>query len=189
MRKGKTMSKHPLPFSWAVFRYHIVHLSVFLILAGAVYGHYSKIKKEIALPVGGSCKLEFASRTVTLRLNDFSVNYYPDGTVSDWISDVSLEENGHKLLRKKIRVNHPLHYRGIQICQISFAPMVPLQMQNGSGFYLRSILQIKQDPGLPLVWAGFYILVPSFFISLYTRLYLTAISRRNRTVHKNRGIA
>jgi cytochrome c biogenesis protein len=112
---------------------YITHLSILIILIGGIIGslfgfrgfvnilkgetvdHIAlKIKdEEVAKPIGFS-----------IRCNDFRVTFYdlqrPEKLVKEYMSDLTILENGKEMLNKAIRVNHPLHYKGLAFYQSSY---------------------------------------------------------------------
>jgi cytochrome c biogenesis protein len=219
-----------------------VHLSLQLIVVGALHGRLSGYAGDIVLPVGGSHQLSpdrypGLSAPVTMRLDRFDTVYNPDGTVADWVSNVTLEQHGREPLSRAIKVNHPLAHEGLMIYQMSHGSLFGAQLLAPDGAVIReaglrereilavddasglaiqplhvttrgriayvvyqrdrpfawgasrpgenialgggaarftvvtpcSGLQIKHDPGLPLVWSGFFLMAAGFFLSLYAR--------------------
>ncbi len=69
--------------------------------------------------------------------------------VKNYQSTISVMRNGRALLTRVIKVNDPLVFEGISVYQANYDPKNP----NYSG------LEIVRDPGLPLVNAGFWILM------------------------------
>jgi cytochrome c biogenesis protein len=48
------------------------------------------------------------------------VSFYPGGAPKDYVSTVSVVEDGKTILEKEIRVNDPLNYKGVSIYQASY---------------------------------------------------------------------
>jgi cytochrome c biogenesis protein len=114
----------------------ITHLSILIILIGGLIGSlwgfrgfvnilegetidqvYFRIKDEdVAKP------LDFK-----VRCDDFSITYYnlpgKEKHVKDYTSLLSILENGKEVLRKKVEVNHPLHYKGLAFYQSSYGAL------------------------------------------------------------------
>jgi len=65
-------------------------------------------------------------------------------SVRDYLSVLSVIENGQKVLTKTIEVNVPLHYGGLSFYQNDYRPDDP----TFSGF------QVVKDPGVWLVYLG-----------------------------------
>ncbi len=107
---------------------YLVHFFILIVLIGGLIGSIFGFTGNIAIVEGSS------SRNVILRdgnvkilpfevkCNDFSVEYYENKPEipKEYISDVEIIENGKVVKREKIRVNHPLEYRGIYFYQASY---------------------------------------------------------------------
>jgi cytochrome c biogenesis protein len=59
-----------------------------------------------------------------VRCDDFNITYYdlkrPEKHVKEYISHLTILENGKEVLKKTIQVNHPLHYKGLAFYQSSY---------------------------------------------------------------------
>jgi len=87
----------------------------------------------------------------TVKLLDFRKTEYP-GTdmAAGFESDVELTDSQRGIiLIRKISMNHPLKYRGYSLFQSSYVPGDPET----------TILSARNDPGTPLVYAGFLIVI------------------------------
>lgn len=104
-----------------------VHLSILLILAGALIGSLYGFRGYVNIEEG-----QMADRIVlqgkrrveplgfAVRLNQFQVSFYPNGSPKEFKSTVSIVNGGREVLQEAIRVNHPLTYRGISFYQSSY---------------------------------------------------------------------
>ena len=87
----------------------------------------------------------------TIKLLDFRKTDYP-GTqmAAAFESDVQLTDAQRGvILMRKISMNEPLRYRGYSFFQSSYVP----------GPTETTILSVRNDPGTPLVYAGFLIVI------------------------------
>ncbi len=75
----------------------------------------------------------------------------------DFISKVAIIKEGKEALKKDIRVNEPLSFGGFRIFQSTYDS----ENLGWSG------LQIVKDPGVPVVYAGFVLLITGFIIIFY----------------------
>ncbi|HEX9780530.1 MAG TPA: cytochrome c biogenesis protein ResB [bacterium] len=102
-------------------------------------------------PVTVSYEQQTRELPFTVKLLDFRKIDYP-GTqmAAGFESDVHLSdlERGVILMRK-ISMNNPLKYRGYSLFQSSFVP----------GAVETTVLSVRNDPGTPLVYAGFLIVI------------------------------
>ena len=104
-----------------------VHISIILILLGAILGlcfgftaqeivpshEIFHIDNMINIGVGS-----FLPANINIKINDFFILYYNDGSIKQFISKISLVNNlGIQLISKDISVNHPLKFKGLTIYQ------------------------------------------------------------------------
>jgi cytochrome c biogenesis protein ResB len=98
---------------------------------------------------------------VTIKLSDFRKIDYPGiSMAAGFESDVQLTdaERGIILMRK-ISMNEPLRYRGYSFFQSSFV----------DGPTQTTILSVRNDPGTPVVYAGFLIVIGGVLSLFVTR--------------------
>ena len=101
-----------------LFGPEIVHLGLMIIIIGGLISALFTYRISVALIEG-----EIASvpkNNFSLRLNKFSTEYYPDGSVKNWKSQISIIENNGQPLNALVEVNHPFKYRGLNFYQISY---------------------------------------------------------------------
>jgi len=101
-----------------IFGSDFVHLGLLIILAGGIVSGAASVRKELALKEGEIQSVPKASFEV--RLDKFTTEYYPDGSVKAWKSAVTVIENQKPVLTKTIVVNRPLTYRGYSFYQTSY---------------------------------------------------------------------
>ena len=75
----------------------------------------------------------------------------------DFISKIAVVKNGNELLRQDIRVNHPLRFEGYSFFQSSY----------DKEDLIWSGLQVSKDPGVPIVYLGFVMLILGLMIIFY----------------------
>jgi cytochrome c biogenesis protein len=113
---------------FARFGVYIVHLGVLVVLIGGLVTAIFGYKGYMNLAQGASSNLVtlFGSSKIIelpffVKCNKFTIDFYPSGMPKAYISDLSIIENGKEVLRKKIKVNDPLKYRGVYFYQASYA--------------------------------------------------------------------
>ena len=94
------------------------HISLLLILAGAIVGSYAGYKDFFAVNEGGTVSVPQAE--FKLRLDKFWIEYYDSGQVKQYKSVLTVVEDGKDVLEKQIWVNEPLDYKGIKFYQSSY---------------------------------------------------------------------
>jgi len=110
---------------------YVVHLSILLIFIGAIIGALFGFDGFLNLPEGGSSDVAYTreGRTIplgfTIKCNWYDTKYYPwSDTPQEFQSEVVIIEGGREVLKKSIKVNHPITYKGITFYQSSYG-MVP----------------------------------------------------------------
>jgi cytochrome c biogenesis protein len=101
-----------------IFGSDVVHLGLLIILAGGIVSGLTSVRKELALKEGETFPVPKSS--FELRLDKFTTEYYPDGSVKAWKSAVTVIENANPVLAKTIVVNRPLTYHGYSFYQTSY---------------------------------------------------------------------
>ena len=115
---------------YARFGVYATHLSILIILVGAIIGVQFGYKAYVNIeegkmvdgvwPRGGNAAIPLG---FSVRCDDFTVSFY-QGTnrPKDYTSDLVVLENGQEILKKTIEVNDPLTYKGITFYQSSYGP-------------------------------------------------------------------
>lgn len=116
---------------------YITHLSILIILAGAIIGIFFGYNAFLNLPEGQISSVAYKDRGVEvplgfdLRCDNFEVEYYQGTdmpkTYRSWLTVI---KNGKEVTKKSIVVNDPLTYEGVTFYQSSYGS-VPNGMGNG----------------------------------------------------------
>ena len=146
---------------WTRLGVPVVHLSVVVILAGALIGSFFGFDGFVNIPEGGSAnhiRLRNADVTIPLgfevRCDDFDVSFYDSGSPKEFRSSLVILENGKKISAKDIIVNDPLRYKGINFFQSSYGQIPPQNIQlsfttANSTASVRHNVSIGQSVNLP----------------------------------------
>jgi cytochrome c biogenesis protein len=113
--------------------FSITHLSLLIILIGGLIGslygfrgHVEILEGETANQIFLHVKGEEVSKPIdfSVRCDDFDITYYdlkrPEKHVKEYTSQLTILENGKEVLKKTLRVNHPLHYKGLAFYQANY---------------------------------------------------------------------
>ena len=112
------------------FGAYVTHLSILIIMGGAIVGNLWGYKAYVNIPEGSEVSA-VQSRSgagmiplgFTVRCEDFHVSFYQNSNrPKDYTSDLVVIENGQEVLKKTIEVNDPLTYKGITFYQSSYGP-------------------------------------------------------------------
>jgi cytochrome c biogenesis protein len=114
---------------WCRLSVYFVHLSVIIIFIGAIIGSFFGYKGYVNILEGESIS-KVVSRSereidlgFSLRLEQFSLTKYPNGTPKEFKSILTVLENGKPVpdyTNARIIVNDPLTYKGITFYQSSY---------------------------------------------------------------------
>ena len=107
--------------------FYCIHLSILVILLGAMIGSFYGFRGYVNITEGESADRVFlrSGQQVEplgfkVRLDQFSVSFYPTGAPREFKSTVTILEGSQKVLTEPIRVNEPLTYKGISLYQSSY---------------------------------------------------------------------
>jgi cytochrome c biogenesis protein len=134
-------------YRWALFAGLIGHLSLVVILVGAIVGaslgyrdSAFTIAEGATLPVG-------AEPGLTLELVDFTDTYYTTtGAPSDYVSNVILYKDGEQVARHDIRVNDPLRFGDTSLYQSFFGVAAVMTVTDAAGNV------VVASEGVPQAW-------------------------------------
>ncbi len=146
---------------WTRLGVYVVHLSILLLMVGALIGSIFGFEGYMNVPVGASentillrnsdqsMKLEF-----DIRCEDFTVSHYPSGMPKEYRSEIAIVDNGKTVLEKALRVNDPIHYAGISIFQSSYGKVpgdkfTVVFTDNASGMRVEKRAAIGEQIKLP----------------------------------------
>lgn len=133
-------------FRWAPFAGLIGHLSLVVILAGAIVGSTFGYRDSGFTIAEGSTLPVAAEAGLTIKLIDFADSYYTTtGAPEDYASQVVLCKDGQQVAAQTIRVNDPLRYGDITFYQAFFGSAAVMTVKDAQGNVLVS-------QGVPLAW-------------------------------------
>jgi len=114
----------------------ITHLSILIILIGGLMGSFYGFKGFVNILEGETIDQVYLRTkdeeipkpiSFSVRCDDFKVTYYnlpgKERHVKEYLSKLTLLENGKEVLTKTVEVNHPLHYKGLAFYQSSYGAL------------------------------------------------------------------
>ncbi len=140
----------------------LVHVSLLLILLGAIWGSLTGFKAQELIPSGGVAAIEHVTGvgdlahlpTWQIRVNRFWIDYAPDGRVKQFYSDLSILDGGQEAKRQTISVNHPLSYRGVTLYQADWSiDSIRIRLNNSPAFQI-PVVPVPTQAGSKL-WGAF----------------------------------
>lgn len=133
-----------------------VHIAMIFIMAGATLSATGSFKGSVDVPqglnfvIGDVMKpkgvLSFAPDVFNteVHVNQFYMEYYDSGEVSQFYSDLSLFDlDGKEVMRKTIKVNDPLRYGGVTIYQTDWGFSALQVKKNGEGPFNLAMAPLK----------------------------------------------
>jgi cytochrome c biogenesis protein len=117
---------------WTRLGVYVVHLSVILLIIGAIIGSLFGFKGFVNIPEGesvDSVRLRNNGRVqplgFTIHNEDFDLSFYDTGAPKEFRSTLTILENDQPVVKKDIIVNDPLRYKGVSIFMASYGEMAP----------------------------------------------------------------
>jgi len=124
---------------------YALHLGLILILAAAVWSYAGGYRdRSFAIPEG-SLRAVGQSSGLTVMLESFADEYYPEGPPKDYRSELVLYKGDQEVRRQTIRVNEPMEYEGWRFHQSFFGPAAVMEVKDSTGTILFS-------DGVALAW-------------------------------------
>ena len=169
-----------------------VHLSMILILVGAVISSLGGFKAQEIIPKSETAHIQniltngpFSKiPNISTRINDFWITYTYKNTINQYYSDISILNNlGNELQQQTIYVNQPAKFNGISYYQTDWNLLgVRIKLDNSSVLQYPLISVINQRNKLWISWIstnqtlkdGFTILMNDLqgYCSIYNELGL-----------------
>jgi cytochrome c biogenesis protein len=117
--------------AWTRLGVYVVHLSILVILAGALIGTFFGFKAYVFLPEGRATSNIFLQGSrepvplgFELQCDRFERSFYPNGVIREYRADLTVLDPERKApYQKSIIVNDPLTYGGITFYQADSQPL------------------------------------------------------------------
>lgn len=106
---------------------YVVHASVLFMIFGSLLGSLFGFEGFVNIPEGAAVE-EITLRNskgkrplgFKVRCDDFELTTYDNGAPKEYRSDLTIIEDGKEVLKERVIVNDPLHYRGIRFYQSTY---------------------------------------------------------------------
>ena len=106
---------------------YIVHLSVLVILIGALAGSFFGFEGFVKIPEGetvDSIMVRGGNQSLSpgfeIRCDRFTVEFYENGSPKEYKSEVTFLSGGKEIEKRDILVNHPATFKGITFYQSTY---------------------------------------------------------------------
>lgn len=97
----------------------VTHASIIIIIIGGIIVGFMEYKDYIRIPVGET--MDVPNTNFEAKAEDFKIDFYPDtNRPKQYITKLTILEDGTSKLTKDVMVNHPLKYKGIKFFQSSY---------------------------------------------------------------------
>ncbi len=146
-RDGDEIAVYADRFRWAPFGTLMAHISLVMILVGAlVGGTWGFNNGEFAVPVGSTVPVGNGTG-LSVKALSFNDSYYENGAPSDYAADLVLYKDGQQVAAQTVRVNQPLGYGDVNIYQSFFGAATDVTVKDAGGTSLFS-------QGVPLLYTS-----------------------------------
>ncbi len=122
---------------------------------------------KIVVEEGGAASSWYLWEDRPVDIPGYKLMYAREDRIRDFYSILQVIDGGHVVAEKTIEVNDPLRYKGYSFYQSSY----DREALSWSG------LQVKKDPGVPLVYGGFLIQIAGMIIIFYVNPLLRKMRR------------
>lgn len=158
IEEGQAVYLYADRYGWAKLGSLVVHLSMVLILIGALVGRFGGFEMESVIADGATAPVYPVNHPQQIQIKNegFTAEFYPDGRPKDYYSDIVLFQGGREVKRGRVRVNEPLSYGGMRFHQAFYGPAAGLEIRDGGGRVLFSeMLPLERSfDGVSYQWIG-----------------------------------
>jgi cytochrome c biogenesis protein len=113
--------------AYSHFGVYIIHVSILIVISGAIIGSLFGFEAYVNVPEGESTKTVYLTRhketktlDFTVRCDKFSIAYYENGMPKEYRSNLSFLKNNNVIYQGPLLVNHPITFDGIRFYQASY---------------------------------------------------------------------
>ncbi len=148
---GRGMHLYAHKQKQAHFMVYLIHAGLVLIILGGMLSALFGFEGIMEIPEGESRDYVFVragsdyNRTpidFSVRCDDFNLERFSSGAPKDYVSDLTVFENGKAATSKRIEVNDPLGYGRFNFYQSSYIEKAPLEIRDPeTGKSARALLQ------------------------------------------------
>ncbi len=100
----------------------LTHLSIAVIAAAGLVTALAGFKYPAPRYLEAGDMIEVPEGGFSIRVDAARTEFTEDGSLSEYLTDVTVFENGVEVLKRRIEVNHPLNHRGIGVYQYEMLP-------------------------------------------------------------------
>lgn len=142
---GETTALYADRFRLSRFGTFLTHLSLVLLLAGAILGQFWGWKDDQFVIAEGATKVVPMAPDLSVKLDQFQEEWYVEGPPKDYASEIVIYKDGQEVKRGTTRVNAPVKYNGIKFNQAFYGNAAVMQVRDANGTEV-------YNEGVPLAW-------------------------------------
>lgn len=113
--------------AYSNFGVYIIHLSILIVVTGAIIGSLLGFEAFVNIPEGESTNTVHLGRQkgvkkldFTVRCDKFTISFYDNGMPKEYRSNLSFLKDNNVILQGPLLVNHPITFNGIRFYQASY---------------------------------------------------------------------
>mgnify|MGYP005846777001 CR=1 FL=1 len=123
---------------WGRLGPYLIHLSIVIIIVGAIIGNLWGFQGQINLVSGDTTDIlhlpdrqETRKLDFSIRLDNFQVSFYPNGMPQEFRSDLTFLQDGRAVREAVLRVNEPVTFHHLTFYQSTYqaVPKGPVQLE------------------------------------------------------------
>lgn len=153
---------------WGRLGPYLIHLSIIIVVLGGLVGKFWGFQGQMNLQEGQSANVLDLSNPqghktldFSVRLDDFQVHYYPNGTPREFRSDLTFMKQGQEVKQAVCRVNDPVSFEHLTFYQSSYqaVPQGPVTLEVTSKDKtftieapLKQRVMLPDDQGMVILW-------------------------------------
>jgi cytochrome c biogenesis protein len=100
----------------------VTHVGLVIIIAGGIVTTMGGFRRPADRYVRAGGEIEVPEGDYALRVDEARTEFTEDGVISEYVSVVTVIEDGREVGTQRIEVNHPLVHRGIGVYQYEMLP-------------------------------------------------------------------
>jgi len=142
IEKEKTIHLYSEKGKYSRLGVPVTHLSILIILIGGIIGSLYGFRGHVEILEGETVHQVYLRTKdadvpkpidFSVRCDDFKITYYDlpgrkEKHVKEYMSLISIFENGKEVMKETVRVNHPLHYKGLAFYQANYGAIHDLTL-------------------------------------------------------------
>jgi cytochrome c biogenesis protein len=144
---GESVAMYADRFRFSRLGTFLTHLSLVLLLIGAIMGRVWGWKDDQFIVAQGATREVPLAKDISVKLEQFQEEWYVEGPPKDFSSELVIYDRGQEVERGTVRVNSPMSYKGISFNQAFFGQVAVVEVKDAAG-------NDVFNEGVPLAWTS-----------------------------------